>query len=136
MLDLSKCVAVITGGASGIARAVARQLGREGVKTIGVVDFSDAVTGVCAEINRELGRECLIAYRGDVTDNAFQTLPGWIGELHSLTEFRAYNNQLSTLPDEIGDLSQLRELHVMNNALTTLPAALERRGQRRRVRAL
>lgn len=72
MLDLTKCVAVITGGASGIARAVARQLGREGVKAIGVVDFSDAVTGVCTEINAELGRECLIPYRGDVTDKAFR----------------------------------------------------------------
>lgn len=72
MIDLSKRVAVITGGASGIARAVSRQLGREGIRAIGVVDFSDAVQGVCEEINAELGRECLVPFRGDVTDRAFR----------------------------------------------------------------
>lgn len=73
MIDLSKRVAVITGGASGIARAVSRQLGREGIKAIGVVDFSDAVLGVCDEINKELGREVCIPFKGDVTDRAFRT---------------------------------------------------------------
>ena len=72
MTDLSKRVAVITGGASGIARAVARQLSREGIKAIAVVDFSDSVQGVCAEINGELMRECLIPFRGDVTDKNFR----------------------------------------------------------------
>ncbi len=72
MVDLSKRVAVITGGASGIARAVSRQLGREGVRAIGVVDFSDDVANVCAEINKELGGERLIPFRGDVTDKAFR----------------------------------------------------------------
>jgi NAD(P)-dependent dehydrogenase (short-subunit alcohol dehydrogenase family) len=70
--NLSKRVAVITGGASGIARAVCRQLGREGIKAIAVVDFNEAVRGVCAEINAELGRECLVPYQGDVTDRAFR----------------------------------------------------------------
>ncbi|MGH7130515.1 MAG: SDR family NAD(P)-dependent oxidoreductase [Phycisphaerales bacterium] len=73
MVDVSKRVAVITGGASGIARAVSRQLGREGIRAIGVVDFSDAVQGVCAEINAELKRECCIPFRGDVTDRAFRS---------------------------------------------------------------
>lgn len=72
MIDLSKRVAVITGGASGIARAVSRQLGREGIRAIAVVDFSDAVAQVCAEINAELGRECLFPFRGDVTDKGFR----------------------------------------------------------------
>lgn len=72
MTNLTNRVAVITGGASGIARAVCRQLAREGVKAIGVVDFSDSVQGVCTEINAELGRECLIPFRGDVTDKAFR----------------------------------------------------------------
>jgi NAD(P)-dependent dehydrogenase (short-subunit alcohol dehydrogenase family) len=70
--NLTNRVAVITGGASGIARAVCRQLAREGVKAIAVVDFSDSVQGVCAEINAELKRECLIPFRGDVTDKAFR----------------------------------------------------------------
>ena len=72
MVDLSKRVAVITGGASGIARAVALQLGREGVRAVAVVDLSDAVAGVCTEINRTLERECLVPFRGDVTDRAFR----------------------------------------------------------------
>ena len=61
--NLSTRVAVITGGASGIARAVCRQLGREGIKAIAVVDFNEAVRGVCAEINAELGRESTDARR-------------------------------------------------------------------------
>lgn len=73
MIDLSKRVAVITGGASGIARAVARQLGREGIRAIGLVDFSEAVHGVSAEINKYLGRDCVIPFCGDVTDRAFRT---------------------------------------------------------------
>lgn len=72
MIDLTKRVAVITGGASGIARAVSRQLGREGIRAIGVVDFSEAVHGVCAEINKVLGRECCIPFCGDVTDRGFR----------------------------------------------------------------
>ena len=71
-MDLSQRVAVITGGASGIARAVCRQLGRDGVRAIAVVDFSDAVDAVCREINAELRRECLVPFRGDVTDRAFR----------------------------------------------------------------
>lgn len=72
MNNLSNRVAVITGAASGIARAVSRQLGREGIKAIAAVDFSDAVEGVAQEINAELGRDVLIPFRGDVTDKAFR----------------------------------------------------------------
>lgn len=71
-MDLSKRVAVVTGGASGIARAVCRQLGREGVKAIAAVDFSDGLIEACREINAELGRECVIPFKGDVTDRAFR----------------------------------------------------------------
>jgi 3-oxoacyl-[acyl-carrier protein] reductase len=72
MLNLTPRVAVITGGASGIARAVARQLGKEGIRAIGLVDFSEAVHGVAAEINKTLGRECVHAFQGDVTDKGFR----------------------------------------------------------------
>lgn len=73
MIDITKRVAVITGGASGIARAVARQLGREGIKAIALVDFSEAIHGVSAEINKALGRECVHPFCGDVTDRGFRT---------------------------------------------------------------
>ncbi len=72
MIDLSKRVAVITGGASGIARAVARQLGREGIRAIALVDFAEAVHGVAAEIDKELGRSCCVAFCGDVTSRTFR----------------------------------------------------------------
>lgn len=72
MLDLSNRVAVITGGASGIARAVARQLGRDGVRAVAAVDCSDSLAQVCDQTNDLLGRPCLVPYRGDVTDRAFR----------------------------------------------------------------
>lgn len=72
MTDLSKRVAVITGGASGIGRAVARQLGREGVKAVAIVDFSDSVQTAAAEMNTEAKREFAVPFRGDVTDRAFR----------------------------------------------------------------
>ncbi|MFO0827330.1 MAG: SDR family NAD(P)-dependent oxidoreductase [Phycisphaerales bacterium] len=72
VMDLPNRTAVITGGASGIARAVCRQLGREGIRAIAVVDSAEWLPSVCADVNRELGRDCLIPFRGDVTDRAFR----------------------------------------------------------------
>jgi NAD(P)-dependent dehydrogenase (short-subunit alcohol dehydrogenase family) len=72
VIDLSNRVAVVTGGASGIARAVCRQLGREGIRAIASVDFADAVKGAAADINEELGRDCVIPFCGDVTDQSFR----------------------------------------------------------------
>lgn len=71
-MDLSTKVAVITGGASGIARAVCKQLAREGIKAIAAVDFSDNMKDVAHELNRELGRECIVPFTGDVTDRSFR----------------------------------------------------------------
>jgi len=72
VVDLSKRVAVITGGASGIARAVARQLGREGARAIALVDLSESVKDAAEDINEELGRAVVTPFRGDVTDRAFR----------------------------------------------------------------
>ncbi|HVZ93972.1 MAG TPA: SDR family NAD(P)-dependent oxidoreductase [Phycisphaerales bacterium] len=71
-MDLSNRTAVVTGAASGIARAVCTQLGREGIRAIACVDFSDNLADACREINAQLGRECLIPFKGDVTDRAFR----------------------------------------------------------------
>lgn len=65
-------VAVITGGASGIARATCMTLAGEGVKAIGVVDVSDDVFAACEEGNRNLEREVLVPFKGDVTNTAFR----------------------------------------------------------------
>lgn len=71
-MDIHNKVAVITGGASGIGRALVRMLAAQGVRAVAVVDMSEAVEPSCAEINREVGREVAISFRGDVTDATFR----------------------------------------------------------------
>lgn len=65
-------VAVITGGASGIARAACLGLAGKGVKAIGVVDISENVFAACEEGNRALKREVLVPFKGDVTSTEFR----------------------------------------------------------------
>lgn len=65
-------VAVVTGGASGIGRAVVRQLAREDIRAVGVVDVSEVVFDFCREVNEEFGRNFAYPYRGDVSDRAFR----------------------------------------------------------------
>jgi 3-oxoacyl-[acyl-carrier protein] reductase len=71
-MELVDKVAVITGAASGIGRAVALQLARRKVRAIGLVDMGDAVEGVAEEVNADAGRKVAFAYRGNVTDEAFR----------------------------------------------------------------
>lgn len=65
-------IAVITGAAGGIARAVSTELIRRGVKAIGLVDTSPGVVQVAAALNREANREVARAYVGDTTDETFR----------------------------------------------------------------
>ena len=65
-------VAVITGGASGIGRAVSNQLSQMGVKKIALVDMTDAVEEAVNEINKETGTDVAVAYKGDTTDENFR----------------------------------------------------------------
>ncbi len=65
-------VALITGGASGIAKATALALGREEPRAIALVDMVDAVHTVAKEANRELGREIYHSFQGDVSDREFR----------------------------------------------------------------
>lgn len=71
-MQIEDKVAVITGAASGIGRATCLGLGREHVKAIAVVDQSDAVFEAAESGNRELEREVLIPFKGDVTDRVFR----------------------------------------------------------------
>ncbi|MCC6909838.1 MAG: SDR family NAD(P)-dependent oxidoreductase [Phycisphaerales bacterium] len=71
-MQLSDRVAVITGGASGIARATCLGLAREEVRAIGVVDVSDDVFAACEAGNRTLGRDVLVPFKGDVSSTAFR----------------------------------------------------------------
>ena len=65
-------VAVITGAASGIGRAVAVEMSRRNVRAMALVDMGEGVDDVAADINRNAGRKVAWSYRGDVTDEAFR----------------------------------------------------------------
>lgn len=71
-MDLADKVAVITGGASGIGRAVAAAMARRGVKGLALVDMNDAVDEVAATLNAEAGRVFAIPFKGNTTDEPFR----------------------------------------------------------------
>src|SRR5262245_8582627 len=72
-MEIKDKVAVVTGGASGIGRAVALELARRGAQRIGLVDLSDQVQPAADLVNKEAGRDVAVAFRGDVTLEAFRT---------------------------------------------------------------
>lgn len=72
-LDLSSKVAVVTGATGGIGRATCIQLAQEGCRAVAMVDLADSVEQLAADANKRLGREVMIAFRGDVTDSAFRS---------------------------------------------------------------
>ena len=63
---------MITGGASGIARATCMSLAGGGLKAVGVVDVSDEVFAACEQGNRDFKREVLFPFKGDVTSTEFR----------------------------------------------------------------
>ena len=71
-MEIAEKVAVITGAASGIGRAVALELARRGVRAVGLVDLGDAIEGVADEVNDIAGRRVAYPYRGDTTDEDFR----------------------------------------------------------------
>jgi 3-oxoacyl-[acyl-carrier protein] reductase len=71
-MEFAKKVAVITGGASGIGRAVAAALARRDVAAVALVDMSEAVENVAEKLNAEAGRAVAIPFQGDTTDEAFR----------------------------------------------------------------
>jgi NAD(P)-dependent dehydrogenase (short-subunit alcohol dehydrogenase family) len=71
-MDFGNRVAVITGGASGIGRAVAAAMARRGAGGVALVDVSEAVEDVAAKLNAEAGRNFAIPFQGDTTDDKFR----------------------------------------------------------------
>jgi len=65
-------VAVVTGGGSGIGRAVSFQLSQLGVKKVAIVDMTDAVYEAVEEINKETRNDVAIGFKGDTTDAVFR----------------------------------------------------------------
>lgn len=66
-------IAVVTGAAGGIGRAVSRELAQRGAQAVACVDVAGSVDEVAAAINRELGKTTAYAFQGDVTDAPFRT---------------------------------------------------------------
>ena len=71
-MEFQNRVAVITGGGSGIGRAVAAAMGRRGVTAVALVDVSEAVVDVAAKLDAEAGRAFAVPFQGDTTDAAFR----------------------------------------------------------------
>jgi NAD(P)-dependent dehydrogenase (short-subunit alcohol dehydrogenase family) len=71
-MEFTNRVAVITGGGSGIGRAVAAAMARRDVAAVALVDVSDAIEDVAARLNAEAGRTYAIPFQGDTTDAAFR----------------------------------------------------------------
>ncbi len=71
-MDFANKVAVVTGGASGIGRAVVTAMARRGVAAVALVDMHDAIADVAAQLNAEAGRAVAVPFRGDATDPAFR----------------------------------------------------------------
>lgn len=71
-MEIRDKVAVVTGAASGIGRAVAVELAKSGVAALAMVDASDSACAVAAQINDRNGRTLAHPFVGDVTDAAFR----------------------------------------------------------------
>jgi 3-oxoacyl-[acyl-carrier protein] reductase len=71
-MEFSNKVAVVTGGASGIGRAVAQAMARRNALAVALVDRDETVDEVAAALNAEAGRMFALPFRGDSTDEAFR----------------------------------------------------------------
>jgi 3-oxoacyl-[acyl-carrier protein] reductase len=66
-------IAVVTGAASGIGEAVARELARRQVKALLAIDRSPSVVQVAQAINQVVGRPIAGAMVGDASDGEFRS---------------------------------------------------------------
>ena len=71
-MEVAGKVAVITGAASGIGRAVGVELARRNVRAMALVDMGENIGSVASEINADAGRHVAHPYRGDTTDESFR----------------------------------------------------------------
>lgn len=71
-MKLDGKVAVITGAASGIGLATSQAMVDQGIEAVAAVDRSAAINELSRSINSDAGREVIVPYVGDVTDDAFR----------------------------------------------------------------
>ncbi|PWU19653.1 MAG: short-chain dehydrogenase [Verrucomicrobia bacterium] len=71
-MDIKGTVAVITGAAGGIGRALALELAKRKAAGLALVDHSDTVHQVAKAVNELVGSAIAHGYTGDVTDEGFR----------------------------------------------------------------
>ena len=71
-MEFTDRVAVITGGGSGIGRAVAAAMARRDVAAVALVDVNDTIGEVTEQLNAAAGRRYTIPFQGDTTDESFR----------------------------------------------------------------
>ncbi len=71
-MNIKGSVAVVTGAAGGIGRALALEMAKRQAASLALVDRSDAVKQVAQAINELAGSELAFGYSGDVTEAAFR----------------------------------------------------------------
>ena len=71
-MEIKDRVALVTGGASGIGRAVSFELAARGVKKIAMVDLTDDIEIAAEQVNNEVNADVAIPFKGDVTDEDFR----------------------------------------------------------------
>jgi NAD(P)-dependent dehydrogenase (short-subunit alcohol dehydrogenase family) len=71
-MEFTNRVAVITGGGSGIGRAVAAAMARRDVAGVALADVSETIEDVADKLNAEAGRTFAIPFQGNTTDEKFR----------------------------------------------------------------
>ena len=66
-MEIRDKVAIVTGAASGIGRALCVELAHRGARVVAMVDFTEAIDGVVESVNREAGKEVAFPFLGDVS---------------------------------------------------------------------
>lgn len=71
-MNIQDKVAVITGAAGGIGRALALDLGKRGARAVALVDRTECVATTAATVNEQVGWPLAVPFQGDVTEAAFR----------------------------------------------------------------
>ena len=71
-MNINGAVAVITGAAGGIGRALGFELAKRGARSLALVDHHESITEVARAVDQAAGRPVAVGYSGDTTDPAFR----------------------------------------------------------------
>lgn len=71
-MHIKEAVAVITGAAGGIGKALAIELSKRGARGLALVDRSDTIQDAADAVNELAGSTVAVGYNGDVTNSEFR----------------------------------------------------------------